>query len=246
MAKKKAVPLFEDDVPPPPIEKPKGKLRKFISTALLRTLETYAQLVAKPIATDDEATCIEQALLWSTERQKVNNAELDGVCKSTHGAWQEALDLRRKANAPFLFIETRCREMLKTYRTAKERAKRDEEARLSALQAPAVDESVSAFFDQDFIDDDIPAFIPVQTPAPVVSVTRTETTIPMKEVWTAKVINPKDIIDAMAKGLIPLDIVTFDEVRLNQYADQFKVLMRTWPGLEVDFEMVPIAREKGA
>lgn len=242
MARKKVEVL---DVAPP-----KTVAKKALTKEVTARLEQLAKQVAQPIANDQQQQDVEAAQLWAHERIKFHEALMGPIIAKTKEAYDTARAQLATLNKPFLLIKQSAVTSIGNYLTDKERERR---RLLTSAPRPAF-LSVAAPSpiptDTGLIEDDIPT-APAQAPAapppvmPVIATPPAESSLATREDWFFTVTDPMAIIKAVAEGALPADVIIINQSRLNEYADELKELMRTWPGGTVDFKKVPISTRRG-
>lgn len=233
-----------------PVEPPKG-FKKILTDKIVKALEEFRVLVSTPIQNDAEATKFEAAMLWAMGRQKLHNSLLDPVIQREKASLDETRAQKAAVNGPYATVESLSREALRTYRTQKE----IERQRLLRLPSPSSWRPTAP--PPPVVDDDIPAppagmvisdthTLPVMPVLdPVVTAAPAETTIPMQKVWKWTTTDVMALVKFVAEGKLPIDILSVNESRLNEYAKELEEQMNTWPGGEATYEMRPIGRAKG-
>lgn len=164
------------------------------------------------------------------------DSTFDPIITAAHKAHKEALEQKKKVEAPLAEAENLLKPKIAAYLAEEERKRREEELRLQKL---AQEEAERRRLEEAAMLDDIgetaeanaileePVFVPavtVQPTAPKVA------GITMRTTWAAQVTDLVALVKGVASGKVPIQALKADQTFLNQQARAMKSAL-SYPGV---------------
>src|SRR5688572_2580422 len=167
-------------------------------------------------------------------------AEIDGtfdpIISKAHAAHKEAIEQKRKVDAPLVEAENILKPRISAYLTEQERLRREEELR---MQKAAQEEEERQRLESAVILDDIGetdsanALLEERVVAPPVVLPRQVpkvSGIAMRQTWSAQVVSLMELVKAVAAGKVPIMALQANTTFLNQQARSMKSALN-YPGV---------------
>lgn len=167
-------------------------------------------------------------------------AEIDStfnpIIAKAHEAHKEAIEQKKKVDAPLVEAETLLKPRMAAYLQEQERIRREEELRLQKqaqeeaerlqLEEAAALDSVGETAAANALLDEAPYVPPVIAPR----VTPRVSGISMRHTWSAEVMDLAALLKAIVAGRAPIQCIQPNQAFLNQQARSLKNALN-WPGV---------------